>query len=62
MVVTPLIMTLFAKGTSIQLVFLIFDEYMRRHNPNYIFFMITALFMSQKQVYKIDNNRGNFIN
>lgn len=45
MVVTPLIMTLFAKGTSIQLVFLIFDEYMKRHNPNYIFFMVAALFM-----------------
>ncbi|CAD8194687.1 unnamed protein product [Paramecium octaurelia] len=49
MVVTPLIMTLFAKGTSIQLVFLIFDEYMKRHNPNYIFFMVAALFMTQKQ-------------
>ncbi|CAD8117265.1 unnamed protein product [Paramecium sonneborni] len=49
MVVTPLIMTLFAKGTSLQLVFLIFDEYMKRKNPNYIFFMVTALFMIQRQ-------------
>lgn len=45
MVVTPLIMTLFLKGTDMKFVFLILDEYMKRHNQNFIFYMIPALFL-----------------
>lgn len=44
MVVTPLIMTLFAKGTPISIVYLIFEEFMKRHNPNYLFFLVSATF------------------
>ena len=44
MVVTQWIMTLFAKGTPITLVFSIFDKFMKRKNPNYIFYLTCALF------------------
>jgi hypothetical protein len=43
LIVTPWIMTLFAKGTPIKLVYLIFDFYIQKNKQEYMFYMVTAL-------------------
>ncbi|KAM3136563.1 hypothetical protein pb186bvf_011366 [Paramecium bursaria] len=49
MVITQFLMTLFAKGTPIPLVYVIFDQFMQRNNPNYVFYMAAAFLDIKKE-------------
>jgi len=52
--VTQWIVTMFAKDTKIDLVYLIFDKFMQVGNPNFIFFLAIALILiKEKEIIRI---------
>jgi len=47
--VTPWVMTLFTKGTSLKLVYEIFDHYMAQNDKLFLFYMVTGLIVKNAE-------------
>ncbi|KAL4449305.1 hypothetical protein ABPG74_015687 [Tetrahymena malaccensis] len=47
--VTQWILTMFSQGTRLDLVYLIYDEYLKRGNCNYIFYLAIGLILNQEE-------------
>ncbi|EAR97282.2 rab-GTPase-TBC domain protein (macronuclear) [Tetrahymena thermophila SB210] len=47
--VTQWILTMFSQGTRLDLVYLIYDEYLKRSNCNYIFYLAIGLILTQEE-------------